>query len=584
MTIRRSLLLAFLLVGLLPAIVLTLLAYTRTQAAMRAEIEQNLATQARVTAAELDRLLLERLQNAVTWNHLEVMQDLHVGDVDKRLSGFLAEMKLRYGGVYTALHAADRQQRIVASSEPGAIGTRMPDAQGDATATLPGGTVHAEIPRVEKAVLLLPLRTGIRSHFTDEVLGELWLGIDWRAAQRLLDAAAGQRRALLVIDADNRIVSASQSLAAAVGQTLPADWRDGAAIRERSGAPLLDAPVIVARASAPGEGPFAGFGWTTLVLQPSGEALAPVRAMAWTFASLLLATVAVTVLVALLVSAGIARPIVALTDYVRGFAQRDQRAPPPPARQREVGELSRVFVQMVDELEASQETLLRASKLAAIGEFAAIMAHEIRTPLGILRSSAQMLQQESTLSDEGRELSSFIVSETERLNRLVAAMLDRARARPPQRAPEHLEALIDRCLAMLQQQASRQQVQIEREYAAHDAVIEIDAEQMMQVLFNLLLNALQAQPDGGRIRIVTADDAHSVTIELSDAGPGIAPADRARMFEPFVHRREGGLGLGLAVVKQIISAHGGEISADAADGGGARFRIRLPRSAAQSSP
>ena len=127
MTIRSTLLVAFLGVGLVPAILLVALSFTRTQAAMRGEIEQSLLTQAAVTAADIDKQMFERLQNAVTWAHLEVMQDLHVGDVDKRLSNFLGEMKLRYGGVYAALHALDRERRIVASSEASALGRHAGD-------------------------------------------------------------------------------------------------------------------------------------------------------------------------------------------------------------------------------------------------------------------------------------------------------------------------------------------------------------------------------------------------------------------------------------------------------------------------
>lgn len=581
-TIRRILLLAFLGAGLLPAVILTALSFTRTQAAMRGEIEQSLSAQAAVTAADVDKELFERLQNAVTWTHLEVMQDLHVGDVDKRLSGFLAEMKLRYGGVYTALHAADPSGRIVASSEPAAIGTRLAPATDGQRAELPGGAVLAEPPRVEAGGKVLRLRTPIVSEFTAAPLGELVLLVDWDEADRALDAAARDRRAIAVIDAQGRIVAASRSLRERLGEDfaqLPAVWRIDGSVAERDGAPLLDGPAIVAGARAPGQGPFAGFGWTTLVLQSSTAALAPVRHMALTFLGLLALTAAATVPLAFWVSDRIARPIVALTAYARGF-MRKQAAAPPPAAGGEVGELTRAFVQMVDDLDASRQTLVRASQLAAIGEFAAMMAHEIRTPLGILRSSAQMLEREPALGAEARELTGFIVSETQRLNRLVAALLDSARAQPPHRRPADIDALVERCLNMLGQQAVRQGVVFEHALAAGDPVVDADAEQITQVLLNLLLNALQALPDGGRVRVATRGDADSLSVEVADNGPGIAAAERHRMFEPFVYRREGGLGLGLAVVKQIVTAHGGEIAVESdATLGGACFRIRLPRRA-----
>nr|WP_277817182.1 HAMP domain-containing sensor histidine kinase [Solimonas terrae] len=233
---------------------------------------------------------------------------------------------------------------------------------------------------------------------------------------------------------------------------------------------------------------------------------------------------------------------------------------------------------MVDDLEASRQTLVRASQLAAIGEFAAMMAHEIRTPLGILRSSAQMLQRDDTIGGESRELIGFVDSETQRLNRLVNNLLDRARVRAPQRAPENVDALIARCVAMLATQAARQGVTIEH-LPAENPIVDADAGQITQVLLNLLLNALHVLADGGRILVAARGDDDTLILELADNGPGITAADRQRIFEPFVYRREGGLGLGLAVVKQIVNAHGGDIVVDTAELGGALFRIRLPRRA-----
>ncbi|HEX4895111.1 MAG TPA: hypothetical protein VFV11_02135, partial [Solimonas sp.] len=122
MTIRRILLLAFLGVSLVPALLLTVLAFDSTRRAMLEEIEQGVRRSAAAVSADVDKALYERLLNATTWNHLEVMQDLRLDDVDKRLSQFLAEMKRRYGDVYLDLHAVNPQGRVVASSDPGHIG------------------------------------------------------------------------------------------------------------------------------------------------------------------------------------------------------------------------------------------------------------------------------------------------------------------------------------------------------------------------------------------------------------------------------------------------------------------------------
>jgi two-component system, NtrC family, sensor histidine kinase HydH len=104
-----------------------------------------------------------------------------------------------------------------------------------------------------------------------------------------------------------------------------------------------------------------------------------------------------------------------------------------------------------------------------------------------------------------------------------------------------------------------------------------DPEQMTQVLLNLVLNGLQMLSDGGRVVVGTHDDASQLVIEVADDGPGIAPAARARIFEAFFFQREGGIGLGLAVVQRIVASHGGDIEAGQSALGGALFRIRLPR-------
>lgn len=582
MTIRRILLAAFLAVGLLPAIVLVGLSSLRTQAAMRSEIEQSLSAQAAVAASDLDKQLFERLQNGVTWSHLEVMQDLHVGDVDKRLSAFLSNMRERYGGVYTALYAVDMQGRIVASSQAEAIGRSFTNGMTWQRAELSGDRVIVEAPRRNvNGNEILVLRLPIDSQFTEGSLGQLVLVVDWSLAEHELDAGTHESRSVAVIDDSGRIVAVSRNLRSRVvpGATRvdPARWvsQHGQMARERNGAPLVDGQVIVSAMRSPGRGTFAGFGWTTLVLESSDAALAPVRRMTITSLGLLLLAAAATVFLAYSVSGRIARPIVALTDYVIGF-MREQRSPPPPPASGEVGELMQAFTRMVDDLEASRQTLVRASQLAAIGEFAAMMAHEIRTPLGILRSSAQMLMSDQGLGGESRELIGFIDTETQRLNRLVTELLERARVRTPRRLPEDLDALISHCLAMLSSQALRQGVTLEH-VPAIDPVAYVDAEQMTQVLLNLLLNALQIMQAGGHVRVTLSGDSDVVVLQLDDNGTGIAPGERQRIFEPFVYRREGGLGLGLAVVKQIVVAHGGDITVGTSDLGGARFRIRLPR-------
>ncbi len=583
MTIRKTLLVAFLSVGLLSAILLASLAFVKAREAVQAEIEHNLAIQATGIAADIDKMMFERLQNAATWSRLDIMQDMQVHDVDKRLSNFLAGLHAGYKDVYLNLSCVDPQGQIVSSSNAVQVGQREVSRPVWLRAPLSGVNVELESPTQSEGGALV-MRVPVASAFASGTLGQLQLKLDWSELYDVLDQATsgGGGRTLAILDRDGRLIAASRSLrerGLLLGNGL-ADWREGTAGRAvsvRAGAPVADSDVIVGAASSRGYANFAGFGWTTLIIQPVDQALAPVHRMALIFLGLLGFIALLTFSMAIWVSREIARPITALTGFARGYMRNKVLQAPPVAHGGEVGELTEAFVQMVRDIDQSQQNLVRASKLAVVGEMSSVIAHEVRTPLGILRSSAQMLQRESGISDEGRELVGFIESETERLNRLVSAMLDTARPRAPSYAAADVHALIGNSIAMLGAQADKKQVSVTASLLAVKPVIECDAEQLTQVLLNLLMNGLQILGHGGRIEISTHDDEHTLTIDMADDGPGIDPAERARVFEAFFFKREGGIGLGLAIVQQIVNAHGGEIEAAESRLGGALFRIRLPR-------
>lgn len=579
-SIRKTLLVAFLSVGLISAIVLTSLAFVKARAALRAEIERNVAVEAAGISADIDKMMFERLQNAAIWSRLDIMQDLQVRDVDKRLSRFLADLHEGYRDVYDNLSCADTEHRIVSSSDAALIGAAVTDAKAWLTTSLSAADVELDLHEGRGEVGVL-MRVPLTSTFNGQALGSLRLQLDWAEIYDVLDRASGDgARSVAVLDREGRLIAASSNLR---GRNLLlsdalAAWRSLAgSVSERSGAPLVDSSVIVGAAGSRGYAQFPGFGWTTLIVQPVDVALQPVHRMAAIFLALLGLIAVFTLLIAVWVSREIARPIVALTGFARGYMRDRVLQAPASEGTGEVRELTDAFVQMIRDIDLSQQNLVRASKLAVVGEMSSAIAHEVRTPLGIIRSSAQMLQRESAISDEARELVGFIESETERLNRLVSAMLDTARPRTPAFAKVNLHDVIRNSVAMLAALAEKNQVNVTTRLLASSAVIECDEEQMTQVLLNLLMNGLQILRHGGRIEVATHDEARQLRIEIADDGPGIDPAERARVFEAFFFKREGGIGLGLAIVQQIIRVHGGEIEAADSALGGAMFRIHLPR-------
>ncbi len=563
MSIRKLLLLAFIVVGMLPAALVTWLAASRSEAALQQQIEDAAGRVATATAGDLDDLLRERAQNATTWTHVEVMQDLRLGDLDKRLSSFLAEMYRRYGTVYSDLHAVDRDGRVIASSAPSAIGTVLPAPASWLRLQLPGGPVSVDPPSADPARRRLRLRAPIDSAFGDGSIGALVLDLPWSTLAEPLDQLAGNGREVAVSAADGRLVAVSAGLRAR-GHDYGQPIGDPAA--------LAAGPAIIARAGA------AFTGWTVSIIESRAVAFAPVQRMLHAFAIVLAMALLAILLASIAVSARIARPLQALTRYTRDYLKPGSGSAPPQAGPTEVRELGRSFGELVSQLAESQGTLIRASRLAALGEVTALMAHEVRTPVGILRSSAQMLGAEPQLGADARELLAIIVSETERLNRLVATMLDQTRMRAPLLAPCDFHALARHAVSLLAAQARDSRVTVAIEARAAQSLIDADAEQLTQVLLNLIGNALQIVPAGGQVRIGTADEPGRLVCTIDDDGPGIAPDDRQRLFEPFVHKREGGVGLGLAVVRQIVRAHRGDVIAEAAPLGGARIRFWLPSS------
>ncbi|MDR2013410.1 MAG: hypothetical protein LBQ20_10350 [Rhodanobacter sp.] len=580
MSIRRTLLIAFLGVGLVSAILLASLAFVKARQALRLEIERNMSVEAATVAAEVDKMMFERLQNAAVWSHLNIMQDLQVHDVDKRLSRFLSDLKSGYGEVYSSLACTDAQGTVIASSDPAAVGGHEETGTPWLKTNLSGTVLELKLDRADHSVKVF-IDVPIASAFAEQRLGKLRLSLDWNEMESVLDRTGSEDgRTLALLDESGRVIAASRTLrerGLLLSDAL-AEWRAFAGrIGSHSGQPVVDTEVIIGGAHSKGYAQFSGFNWTALVVQPTDRALAPVHRMAMIFFALLGLIAALTFVVGTWISHTIALPIVALTRFARSYMRDKVLQAPPTGGKGEIGELTEAFVRMVHDINVSQQRLVRASKLAVVGEMSSIIAHEIRTPLGIVRSSAQVLQRESGISAEGHELVGFIQSETERLNRLVSAMLDTARPRTPTFVETDMHEVIQRSIAMLAGQAEHKRVRVSTHLHAVAPIIACDEDQMTQVILNLLMNGLQILHQGGAIDVTTHDDRANLFIEIADDGPGIDPAERSRVFEAFFFKREGGIGLGLAIVQQIVNAHGGDIEADDSLLGGALFRLRLPR-------
>jgi len=228
----------------------------------------------------------------------------------------------------------------------------------------------------------------------------------------------------------------------------------------------------------------------------------------------------------------------------------------------------------VKRLEAALEN---SRHLAALGELAASLAHEIRNPLSAVSGSFQMLASRPDFNEEDRSLTEIVMRELTRMERLVTDMLEYARPREPDKRVIDLGATVGEVVRafLVGKECEGREV----EFAADEAVFaRADHAQIRQVVWNLLRNAAQVTDDGGTIRaaVERGEDPGFVVIVVADDGPGIPERERERIFDPFYSTRERGLGLGLAICRRIVDAHGGEIRVEPGDEGGTVFEIRLP--------
>lgn len=551
--IRFILLGAFLLVGLLPTILVTGLAFYEARGALKTEIQHDIQTRAAATVDEIDRIMFERLHNTASWSQLEIMQDVRIGDVDKRLSKFLAELKYSYHDIYNELYVVDNNGLVIASSKADSIGKpRTMPAIWLSTKVRQNDVQLAHITNMQ-----LLISADIKDPFEGKKLGTLVTAFNWNQIVNMLEGEASGHSGAALFDNNNAILAMSER------------WTDTQA-----------ADKISATAQAKGYQGYDGFAWRVVISQYRIEALAPIRQLASIFTVLLIATIALASLIAVPVATAMTKPLSKLTVFANNFIREPNNAPPPSAgnliEPLEITALANAFSKMINDLERSKENLTRAAKLAVVGEMAAAMSHEVRTPLGILRSSAQVLLREPNMTEDGREVCGFIISETERLNKLVSTLIDSSRPRLPEFKETNIAELAKQCVAMLRMQAENKHITLVCEANAH-AIALCDAEQITQVLLNLILNAIQILADGGKIILTVSSAIDHIAITVADNGPGIPAEQRGQVFEPFFTQRAGGVGLGLAIVRQIVLAHHGKISVHQSTFGGAEFRLQLPR-------
>jgi two-component system, NtrC family, sensor histidine kinase HydH len=551
LSVKQLLLAAFTLAVLIPSITIATLAFVEARNALKFEIEHDLNARAIAAMDEIDRMMFERLQNVASWSQLEVMQDASIGDIDKRLSIFLANLKKNYNGVYSGLYVIDQQNNIISSSESNLINQTLKLNSAWDKTSLNGVELDLHAISNEK----LPISTMIRNDFGSK--HPFYLVVDFNQQQltQVLNHAITGQSAVVLRDVHQKTIA------------------NTALLQNNSHYQTIKAKTV-----SQGFKNFNGLAWQLEITKYRDDALAPIKQMGLIMLALSMMTLLISFLIAIPVAKQITKPISKLTSFAKNFVSSGVQSKPPEGGPVEIREMTKAFTSMINDLEKSQENLTRAAKLAVVGEMAAAMSHEVRTPLGIIRSSAQVLMREPKLTKEGKEVCGFVVSETERLNKLVSTLIDAAKPRALDQQPTDIILIAKHAVALLQAEAAKKQIQLhfEANGSSDELILNIDAEQMTQVLLNLLLNAIQILPEKGQIWLTISSALTHTQISVADDGPGVSVDKLDNVFDPFFSQRAGGVGLGLAIVRQIIDAHFGEIYVQKSPQHGAEFIIRLP--------
>ncbi len=223
-----------------------------------------------------------------------------------------------------------------------------------------------------------------------------------------------------------------------------------------------------------------------------------------------------------------------------------------------------------------KEQLSSAKHLSSLGEMVAGVSHEIRNPLGIISSSAELLKKKMGAEGVETRIPNIIIEESSRLNNIITDFLNFAKPKAPDRFVCNVQDVIAKNIEYLSSDMTLQKYNIRTHYDRALPAIKADADMLYQAFLNLLINAMQAMPDGGTIDIVVKGGDNNLWIYFEDKGKGLTPEAAEKIWDPFFTTKEKGTGLGLGIVKNIIEAHEGQIRIDNRPDAGARVSIRLP--------
>lgn len=577
-SLRTKLLLFATAIVLIPGGIYGAITLSSSRAALAQVVGRQLVEEARTCADRLATTLRSERERLESFALQDVMREIRIADLDKRISSFLASAK-RGCPACVDLLILNHGGQVVAASAPSWI--------GKTENTIPGGVdpeVTIEGPfQTTAAGTLVRFTVPVPDPDAREAtLGQLVALFDWGRGTEVI---ARVRESMMSVGLDPEVLILD-ARGIVIGSAAPpgGPWRLGDLMLLRTSnskdyatTGYIDSTAarLIGHARLPDDLP----PWTVVVAEPLANAFAPARRMVTLLATVLGGTLFVALTISLLAARQVTEPLTELTKAAETVGRGVRPESTVPVRSRdEIGTLTNAFNHMAADLKRAERELVDAAKFSFVGELAAGVAHEVRTPLGVLRSSAQLLERSLELKDdESRELLRLLRDEVDRIERVVSALIELGRPREMHPEPSPLGQILFRTTDFVDAQARQKRVTLQRHAIDPDPVVQCDPELIHQVALNLLVNAVQILPEGGAIEIAILPARNGYAgFEVRDNGPGMTDEVCARIFEPYFTRRVGGSGLGLTFVQRVVQEHRGRVSVESTLGQGTVFRVTLP--------
>ena len=320
------------------------------------------------------------------------------------------------------------------------------------------------------------------------------------------------------------------------------------------------------------------FGRFYCLLRPMDAIAEAKQTFTWYMLSIAVLVLALVAFISQRIGKNLTNPIKVLVDSTERVATGDLDEQCELKTHDEIGDLAAAFNQMTRDLKQSRDQLIQAERLATAGKMSASFAHEIRNPLSSMRMLAQMMMQKPEMSVEKHQQSlRYILEEIERIDTIVKGLMDFARPIALNLSQQPIASVLEAVLALMEANLAHHQIQLVLDVSPETPEVQFDSDKLKQAFMNVVLNAVEAMPQGGELKVSTFTKEGNICIKITDTGVGISEEDLEHIFEPFFTRKTKGTGLGLANVKRIFEEHGGTVEIESVPGEGTTVLMTLQR-------